>query len=184
MDYAMNIRAVAASFYIGTSGLDIRLINSVQGIKGGGKWEKNFTYHSPDISKAIIKVNKEIIAESLEEEIHLTIKEKLTGKYLGNEIDNFIKNKLAGNQTGADEVDNLFITVSFNMGWQKKETGHTYDSNSGNAYYIHVCSGKVIKIIVYSKKYTTCDIDITMGEEPMEHNYYVWDYRTRLSKAV
>ena len=43
MDYAVNIRAVVASFYVGTGGLDIGLINSVQGIKGSGNWEKNFT---------------------------------------------------------------------------------------------------------------------------------------------
>ena len=184
MDYAVNIRAVIASFYVGTGGLDIGLINSVQGVKGSENWEKTFTRHSPDICKAIIKVNEEIIAESLEEETSLTIKEKLAGKYTEDEIDNFVRNKLAGNQTGVDEVDNLTITVSFDMGWQKKGTGHTYDSNSGHAYYIGVRSGKVIEMIVYSKKCTTCDIAIAMGEEPMEHDDCVRNYRTGSSKAM
>ena len=73
MEYAMNIRAVVALFYVGTGGLDVGLINSAQGIKGGRNWGF-FTRHSASISKAIIKVNKEMIAESLEEETSLTIK--------------------------------------------------------------------------------------------------------------
>ena len=169
MDGDVYKRQVVASFYVGTGGLDIGLINSVQGIKGSENWEKTFTRHSPDVSKAIIKVNEEIIAESLEEEISLTIKEKLAGKYTESEIDNFIKNKLANNQTGVDEVDNLTITVSFDMGWQKKGTGDTYDSNSGHSYFIGCRSGEVVRMLVYSKKYTRCDVALVIGEESMEH---------------
>ena len=35
MDYAVNVRAILASFYIGTGGMDIGLVNSCQGIAGG-----------------------------------------------------------------------------------------------------------------------------------------------------
>ena len=40
MDYAVNVRAILASFYIGTGGLDIGLVNSCQGIAGGKSWGK------------------------------------------------------------------------------------------------------------------------------------------------
>ena len=43
MDYAVNVRAILASFYIGTGGMDIGLVNSCQGIAGGKSWGKHFT---------------------------------------------------------------------------------------------------------------------------------------------
>ena len=67
MDYSVNIRAVISSFYVGTGGLDIGLINSAQGIKGGENWEKTFTCHSPVVCKAIIKVVDYTIVDSLKE---------------------------------------------------------------------------------------------------------------------
>ena len=183
-DYAVNIRAIVSSFYVGTGGLDIGLINSCQGIAGSENWERAYTRHSKPVMKAIIKVVDEIIRESLNEEVALTIKEKLKGKYTDSEIDKLIKKKHAGSITGIDEVDNVRISISFDMGWQKKGTGHTYDSNSGHAYYIGVRSGKVVAMIVYSKKCTTCDIALAMGEEPMDHDDCVRNYKTGSSKAM
>ena len=70
------------------------------------------------------------------------------------------------------------------MGWQKKGTGHTYDSMSGHAYYIGVRGGKVICHIVYSKKCSVCDVSIAMGEEPQQHDDCPRNYRTGSSKAM
>ena len=118
--------------------MDIGLINACQGIAGSENWERSYTRHSKYICKVIIKVIDGIIEESLMEEVALTIHEKLKGKYSISEIDGFIKKKQAGIATGIAEVDNVRISISFDMGWQKKGTGHTYDSNSGHAYYIGV----------------------------------------------
>ena len=108
MDYTANIRAILASFYVGTGGLDVSLINSCQGISGGKNWEQTFSRHSPAVCSAILKVVNTCFEENLEEEIALTEKE-----------------------TGSKD-----ISVSFDMGWQRKGTGHNYDSNSGHAYFI------------------------------------------------
>ena len=40
MDYIVNVRVILASFYIGTGGLDIGLVNSCQVISGGKSWGK------------------------------------------------------------------------------------------------------------------------------------------------
>ena len=48
------------------------------------------------------------------------------------------------------ETGHAKVSVSYDMGWQRKGTGHTYDSNSGHAYYIGVRCGKVIRYNVYS----------------------------------
>ena len=163
MDYSVNVRAIISSFYIGTGGLDIGLNASCLGLKGGKSWERTFNRHSKKVCKAILKVVKEVIAENMKTEIDLTIEEKLRGKYNASEIASLTQKYHAGVKTGIDEVDNVLISVSFDMGWQKKGTGHTYDSNSGHAYFIGCRSGKVIKMLVYSKKCTVCDVAIAMG---------------------
>ena len=92
--YAVNICAILSSFYVGTGGLDIGLINSCQGISGSENWERAYTRHSKPIMKAIIQVVDEIIREALDEEVALTIKEKLKGKYTDSEIEKLIKKNL------------------------------------------------------------------------------------------
>ena len=156
MDYTANIRAVLASFYTGTGGLDISLMNSCQGIGGGKNWEQTFARHSPAVCDSILKVVDECFEDNLKEELALTEKE-----------------------TGSKR-----ISVSFDMGWQRKGTGHTYDSNSGHAYFIGCRSGKVVRYIVYSKKCTKCDIAVAMGNEPMEHEDCPRNYKTGSSKAM
>ncbi len=115
-DYAVNIRAILSSFYVGTGGPDIGLINSCQGISGSENWERAYTRNSQAIMKAIIKAIDEIIGEALDKEVALTIKEKLKGKYTDSEIEELMK-KLTGSTTGIDEVDNVRISISFDMGW-------------------------------------------------------------------
>ena len=94
MDYTVNIRAVVASFYVDTVGLDVGLINSVQGIKGGKNWEVTFSRHSRRVCKAILKVVEQSISDALQEELDLTFAETWHRR----------------------------INISFDMGWQKKGT--------------------------------------------------------------
>ena len=94
VDYAVNIRVIVSLFYVGTRDLDIRLINYCQGIVESENCEWVYTSHLKPVMKAIIKVVDEIIRESLNEEVALTIKEKLKGKYTDSEIDKLIKKNL------------------------------------------------------------------------------------------
>ena len=116
MDYAVNVRAILASFYIGTGGMDIGLVNSCQGIAGGKSWEKNFSTHSPKVCKAIMNVVDESLEANLKEEIDLTIKAKLKGKYEKSEIVSLTQKYHDKIKTGVDAVDNVRISLSFDMG--------------------------------------------------------------------
>ena len=60
--------------------MDIGLICSCLGLKGGKSWEKTFTRHSSEVCKAIMKVVDRTIDDNLKEEIDLTIKELLKNK--------------------------------------------------------------------------------------------------------
>ena len=144
MDYSANVWAIISSFYLGTGGLDIGLGHSCLGIKGGKNWEKTFTCHSLTVRTAILNVVNKVIAEGLREEINLAIKDELVEKnYSTSEIVSLTQKYHKGIKTGINEVDNVLISISFDMGWQKKGTGHTYNSNSGHSYFIGCQMGKL-----------------------------------------
>ena len=56
-------------------------------------------------------------------------------------------------ETTADLVTNL--TISADMGWQKRSSGNRYDSPSGHMFFIGACTGK---IITYQVMCTACNI--------------------------
>ena len=72
-DYEINVRGIIASLYIGTGGMDIGLVASCLGLKGGKYWERTFTRHSKKICKSIMKVVNKTVNANLKEEIDLTI---------------------------------------------------------------------------------------------------------------
>ena len=56
------------------------------------------------------------------------------------------------------------ITVSFDMGWNKRSSGNRYDSISGHALFIGCLSKKIVAVIVSSKLCTQCTIAESNGE--------------------
>ena len=72
--------------------------------------------------KALEIVSKKVIENALQEEIKLTIEVNETDKY----------KKLPA------------LTVSLDMGWQKRSSGRRYDSPSGIIHCIGARSGKII----------------------------------------
>jgi len=61
------------------------------------------------------------------------------------------------------------ITVSFDMGWNKRSSGNRYDSLSGHALAIGCLSNKILNVVVSSKICRLCSISNENGEEPPEH---------------
>ena len=70
-----------------------------------------------------MNVVHEIISESLKRKISLMITEKTKEKYNKNEIENLTRQHHNGIKTGNNDVDNVMISISLDMDWQKKEPG-------------------------------------------------------------
>ena len=81
---------------------------------------------------------------------------KLKVKHNVEQINKWLK-EYHTNKIVPKDIDTIRVLVSFDMGWQKKGTGHNYDSNSGHAYLIGCRTSLVIGMLVYSKKYNTCN---------------------------
>ena len=50
------------------------------------------------------------------------------------------------------------LTVSYDMGWNKRSSGRRYDSLSGHAFVIGVYTRLIIACVVFSKKCATCSV--------------------------
>ena len=49
------------------------------------------------------------------------------------------------------------LTVTYDMGWQKRSYGRIYDSSSGHAFIMGGRSKGIIGIVLYSKACRKCD---------------------------
>ena len=48
------------------------------------------------------------------------------------------------------------LTISYGTGWNKRSSGHRYDSLSGNAFAIGAYTRRIIDCVVFSKRCSIC----------------------------
>ena len=70
-------------------------------------------------------------------------------------MNRIIKNGLKKKQIDREPIG---LTVSYDMGWNKRSSGHRYDSLSGHAFVIGVYTRLIITCVVFSKKCATCSV--------------------------
>jgi hypothetical protein len=75
--------------------------------------------------------------------------ERLASEIIEQNLKDYVENKIP--ETGILKVP---LTVSFDMGWQKR--GRSYNSLSGHAFLYDVHTGKVVGMQVYSKNCLKC----------------------------
>ena len=148
-----NVRAMLASFYLGTGAEDIGNALSFLGVPGGHSWMNHFFKHSKEVNSKIIGLCEEIVREGLECEITAVIKERLGNKYSTADVDKYICNFFNDDPDIPVDILTIGITVSYDMGWQKRSTGRIYDSLSGHGFMIGCSTGKVVDVAVRGKKY-------------------------------
>ena len=71
-------------------------------------------------------------------------------------------------------VMRLGIAVSYDMGWQKRSTGHSYDSISGHAFIVGCRTKKIVGVAVRSKNCAKC-------QKARKHNFPAPDHNCPLN---
>ena len=178
VDYEINLRDMMAAFYCGTSGADIAKALSFLGIPGGKLWEQAFTRHSPKMCEIISSVVNGEIRKSLEEEIRVTIREKLLGiKYTNDQTDKATTAFFAGDDDNIPAlIKKVALTVNYDMGWQKRSTGKLYDSLSDHGFIFGCKTGNISGFRVKSKACSTCALANSLNVAPEDHKYQLnWD---------
>ena len=89
----------------------------------------------------IKKISDESMITSRNEEIKATIGENLFEKYLCKKLN----------------PKNVKLTVSYDMGWNKRSSGHKYDSISGHGFLMGGITKKIINHKCLSKCCSICD---------------------------
>ena len=139
-------------------GFDIESFASFIGISGGGSWERTFHRKSGVIHDVILDLCDLILAESLKTELIATIRHELRTKYKLDTINSHIDAYCLGKYDDVPiEIQRIGISVSFDMGWQKRSTGRLYDSISGHGYLIGCRTNNMIAMGVKKKKCSICN---------------------------
>ena len=104
------------------------------------------------VHKIILDLCDLVLAESLKKEIIATIHHELGNKYDEKQTEMFINDFFNAKYDDVpEEIRTIGISVSFDMGWQKRLTGRLYDSISGHGYLIR-CRTKNIIAMGLKKK--------------------------------
>ena len=170
LDDELNIRAIMAAFHIGTAGHDISKVFGMIGVSGSRSFERNFSRHSPTIAMCLRETAKEFLQEALALELIKTIEEK-SNTIVPEGDKTTIKQAVGSNEFNKinKKYLPLTISISYDMGWQKKGSGRQYDSMSGHGFFIGCRTGKVVLCGVLQKLCSICTSYEKRKLPPPEH---------------
>ena len=115
----------------------------------------------------IIKVGNEMKDMAMKNEIVQTYCED-HGLTIEDEMVFDIANKIH-----TDLLDIIELEIGFDFGWQKRASGHRYDSLSGHGFFIGLRTNKIISYVCYSKHCYICGYSKSskVREHPCPKNY-------------
>ena len=157
LDSEINVRGILGAFHIGTAGYDVGKLMSMMGVQGANSFERNFTRHSPKISAVTRDVCREIMREAMYNEVIATLEDKCD-ELVDTNIRQSYKNIIF--KQNIDDIplhlEAVPISVSYDMGWQKRSCGKVFDSLSGHGFFIGCRTQKVVSLGVLQKKCAFC----------------------------
>ena len=171
-DASLNYRAALAAIHLGAGALDIVKCLSMIGI-GGVNHNFERAYHRvlPQINNKIIDVCGDIIYAAMKKEIIATIRQKKKVELSNSDIKKLVQ---LINDDKFEEVNkqigNVPLTISYDMGWNKRSGGRVFDSPSGHGYFIGCLTGNVIKMGVLSKICSVCKQNRTNNKPVPPHS--------------
>ena len=144
--YESNLRLVLGSLAVGNGGTDLSDMAAFMGLPQASSFGKRpFNKIECVVGESIRQVAHDSMKEALEKEVIETLKD------LGENYKDF--EEIMAN---CEDIGNIKLTVSFDMGWQKRSSGSRYDSLSGHAFMIGARTKLIIQCIVSSKMCATC----------------------------
>ena len=158
IDYAINKFALLGTFFCGKAGQDTAEFLSFLDLPYQQRFERWFYENQIVVIDVLRDVGNNSISEALEAEIDATVQNKQNMT-----LEEWLK-------IPKDQRVPIRLDVSFDMGWQKRSSGKTYDSLSGHAFMIGQATKKVIVQVVYSKACAICSDVEQLNKDPREHD--------------
>ena len=125
--YSLNCLLVMGMQQVGAGGTETDRLLSFLDLPNGNSFRRDrFKSIEDSLGKKIRSFGEKIIQESLEEEVRLSLEKKNRG----NEYDDW--------KAGRIDASGVPITISYDMGWNKRSSGSRYDSISGHGIAIGI----------------------------------------------
>ena len=122
---------------LGTAGTDVARLLTIIEIKGGYGFDKLFSRHKALVCSKILSRSQKIIRSALLNEFAVTfcetMKDKLTAEELKTNEQLVLQDKI--NEMNPD-LPPTSLTMSYDMGWQRRSGGRLYDSLSDHGFLI------------------------------------------------
>jgi hypothetical protein len=145
--FEINNKFVMAVQATGGGGSDAQKILGIMDLPGSSTFASKFSSMETELGQTQRMVANQSMLDALNEEIKATI-ERHQDVY-GMTYDEYTKMSLFDRPL-------VKLTVCFDMGWQKRSSGHRYDSLSGHAFLVGAYTKKVIACTVFSKVCSKC----------------------------
>jgi hypothetical protein len=158
--YAAKVLFVLAQILSGNGGTETSRIIGMLDLPNQSIGSTAFPTIEYELSRFILPYTKELIQKNLVREVELYWEKNPSFDVAGWKELNSNKPPLVA----VEDLPNL--TVGYDMGWQKRSSGHRYDSHSGHAIPIGVYTNLPIGLAILNKHCKIC----TRSEEPGEHD--------------
>jgi hypothetical protein len=169
-DYSLNLKCILGGYMIGTGAGDIATLISMMGICGGSSFDRQFYRSGKYVHERILLRCRKIVRSSLLEEVSSTIEQKYESVWEEDEIH---KMKTMVSQDKINDlpttINSIPISVSYDMGWNKRGGGRVYDSLSGHGFLVGCKTGKIISFGVLKKSCVTCEKSNTQQQQLLPH---------------
>ena len=162
LDHDQNIFAIVSPLINGTGGRATALQYTLMDLPNSESLKRTISRYQHLVGEKIRSVAEKEMELAMVEEIKATI---LTEK--GEEWYNQYYAKPEG------EREAIGLTVSFDMGWNKRSSGHKYDSISGHAFIIGVYTRRIIDYVVFSKSCYICNTRTRKNKHADKHDIIV-----------
>ena len=146
MDYDDNVMGILAPFLTGTGTTEVTDMGCMLNLPSGKSFRQTSHRNQPLICKQIISTSEEQMSISMAEEIKATIINERSEEL----YEDWIK-------LPVDQREKFGLVVSYDMGWQKRASGHSYSSRSGHAFVIGMYTKQIIDCVVYSMNCKKCE---------------------------
>jgi hypothetical protein len=149
-DYALNVLYVVGFLSVGDGGTEAARLLGLLGLANSTTMKtRTFTIIEERIGPAIRTVTNDMLLENL-------IAEVVATKTLSPNDFELWERSLVDEEFELDKSKYPQIQVSFDMGWQQRNSGHRYNSASGHALLVGGLTRRPVMIDVKSKLCSIC----------------------------
>ena len=146
MNYESNVKSILHGYTNGLSAGNLDAMAVLLDLPNGRNFTRAFSRHQEFVGETIRSISGKEMDLALAMELKSTVIHEESEEY----YECWIKEDYSTRRK-------FGLTVSYDMGWQRRSSGNNYASLSGHGFLIGVHTRRIIACVVFSKKCSICD---------------------------